>query len=287
MRIRRVLLALIVSFAGLMAVPTAAQATTEFTNHVVWGPDYSHTGWYFHQYRNQRGPAVIYSSNGAYDFVVQANGDLSTSHHWSANNYPGCGNISGCWYAYWRSHTDSSGVYFYMQTNGELVEYDANFKILWRSGKHPGTTYNYALVLTDTGNLIEYYSTGSPLSRTNRHIAWQTNRAPGAVRKCGGGAIDSGITSFNPLLAWESDISASVHNAHPLVGIIVTVYRYDGSNYNPVTHWVGPGSTVKYDAIWEEGINYPHRITMRTNTSADSSLLAAAASFYGHCWYVA
>jgi hypothetical protein len=284
-RVLRLLSVLAFVLVGSTALPgTAVAATQEFTDHILWGPSYGHSGWFFHQYRNQRGPAVIYSANGEYDFVVQANGDLSTSKAFTASTKPSCTYPQICWLAYWRAHTDTRGTYFYLLPDGEMQELNSALDILWSSKSHPGEQYNYALQLTNNGNLIEYYARGNPLSTTSgRKIAWQTNRAPGAVRACAARPIDPGTTSIHTLVADEVTIYVKVHNINVLP-LLVTVYRWDGmSQYQRVAHVVEPFQTDTFEAIWDEGTQYPHTIEMRTETPADS--VVAEATVYAHCWY--
>jgi len=281
----RVALTVLLAAAFTVAVQFPARATTEAISYITWGHSYSAKSRTYHQVRNQRGPLVIYSQRGGggYDFVVQANGDLSTSKYYG----PGMTACQRpCWLAYWRSHTDGKGAYFSMQSNGELVERASDRKkVLWRTHKAPGTKYNYALTLSPTGHLVEYYSTGNP-TKSGHHLVWRTNRAPGAVRVCGGGALNqgSGITSFKALLALDAGVYVKVHNVNVLP-LVVRVYRWLNGNDHPVTKDVLPTKTVTFQSIWGNGENHPTVVEMRTDTPAQS--VNAAALVYGYCWYKA
>jgi len=280
---------LTVTLSAVAQLPARANAgtnragTTEVISYITWGHSYSAKSRTYHQVRNQRGPLVIYSGNRGFDFVVQANGDLSTSKYYSPAMTACQG---GCWLAYWRSHTNSKGVYFSMQSNGELVERASDRKtVLWRTHKAPGTRYNYALTLSQTGHLVEYYSTGNPTT-SSHHLVWRTNRAPGAVRVCGGGALNqgSGITSFKALLALDAGIYVKVHNVNVLP-LVVKVYRWLNGNDHPVTKGVLPTKTVTFQSVWGDDENRPTVVEMRTDTPAQS--VNASALIYGHCWYKA
>lgn len=255
--------------------PGAAGAAT--TSSVAWGKSYSHKSYTYHQVRNKPGPLALHSPDGLNDFVVNANGDLSTSRLFHTG-YKG-----DWWYPYWRAHTDGKGVYFALQSDGRLtVRKGDNRTVVWSSGKSvTAGRYNFALVLSDSGTLTEYSSTGSPFG-SGRKVLWQMGRVVGAKHGCGGGLIDSGTTSYD-VLVQNGAFSVSVHNVNVL-GLMVSVYRWWGGHQdNRKAALVGPGATHDFGVQWYGEDNLPETVTMRVDTSASS--VNAALIVNGWCWY--
>ncbi|KQQ00806.1 MULTISPECIES: hypothetical protein [unclassified Rathayibacter] len=88
----------------------------------------------------------IVSTNGAYTFVLQADGNAVT---YDSNGRPT-----------WNTGTQGRGDHLAMQTDGNVVVYDAQDRPVWFTGTggEPGAV----ITIQDDGNLVVYRADGSP-----------------------------------------------------------------------------------------------------------------------------
>jgi hypothetical protein len=251
--------------ASIVWAPNASAAPTA----LLWGPRFGHSTVVYHQAAGQG--AEIVSSSGAFRFDVQTDGNLDTYARQQTT-----------WYAYWSSRTNGRGAYFYLQSDGNLVEKASdNATIVWKSGKAPGTAYNYELLIQNDGNLVEYYSTGDPRVSTGQHVAWATNRLV-TRRVCNGGTVGASQTTDASALTLSSNDTLTIKNSN-FLGLAVTTWRQEGgSAVDRNSYVIGPYSSHTFPGYYD-GYNGPVLMDLRISTPSSSVL--ATWSITGTCFY--
>jgi hypothetical protein len=241
---------------------------------LLWGPRYTNS-FTFHQKHNGSASPALVSSDGFQKFLIQDDGNLVT--------YKKFNDPVLRWYPYWASHTDKTGYYLHLQSDGNIVERAAdNRTVVWASNHHPGTRYNYWLVMQNDGNLVEYYATGDPRN-TPRSVAWAINRLTNQHRVCNSGSVAAdSTTSFRMLVQNGAGLSVKVNNRN-FLGLAVTVSRWQNNRENGAQSYViAPYSSHTFSG-WYEGDNYPEYVTMHIRTPSNNVVAGYQAT--GWCWY--